>query len=304
MESIWIVAERITQPGNYCLKNDLTTPRRFDYHGEIFNPDNTVLAIKSSDAIIDLGGHSINAEAGGMIAVALKADAYRRMPSRVTIRNGGATARTNGGINLAFEEGSLLSDFEVIYGTPVSPGNAEKVFQQFRRNFPPKADHYPKTSFLIEKVKIRANTAGLIRHVGLVGVGMRGAANAIRNSTIEVTNGHAGIYLFGPNQVIENNIIIFKGKSLFESAAAIKLHQADGSIIRNNDIIIESTGDDAPKAAISLIDSKGVIAENNRIYGIKTLVHAWDDKSSLDERNNDFRSMLRRPGTEGEPGVH
>lgn len=132
---------------------------------------------------------------------------------------------------------------------------------------------------------------------------MKGAANIIRNSTIEVTDGHAAIYLFGPNQLIENNIIIFKGKAAVESAAAIKLHQADGTIIRNNDIIIESTGDEAPKAAISLIDSKNVIAENNRIYGIKALAHAWDDKSSLIDRNNEFRSMLRRPWPSAEPGV-
>jgi hypothetical protein len=134
-------------------------------------------------------------------------------------------------------------------------------------------------------------------------IGMKGAGNIIRNSTIEVEDGHAAIYLFGPNNLIENNIIIFKGKAAVESAAAIKLHQADGTIIRNNDIIIESSVGDEPKAAISLIDSKNVIAEGNRIYGIKTLMHAWDDTSNLIDRDNDFRSMLRRPWLGGKPGV-
>jgi hypothetical protein len=44
--------------------------------------------------------------------------------------------------------------------------------------------------------------------------------------------------------------ILFKGKVALESAAGIKLHQADGTIIRN--IIIESSGDEAPKDAILL----------------------------------------------------
>ena len=244
-----------------------------------------------------------------MSAISLATDQYDKKSLRVTIRNGEVITRTNGAINFSFKEGSIFTDFKVKYGTPAVPNFAEKMFQNFIKKLPPTADSYPKTEFLVEKMKIEANTAGISREnriyrkSGLIGIGMNGAANTIRNSTIEITDGHAAIYLFGANQLIENNIIIFKGKSDFESAAAIKLHQADGTIIRNNDIIIESTGDEAPKAAISLIDSKNVVAENNRIYGIKTLAHAWDDKSSLIDRNNDFRSMLRRPWPSAGPGV-
>ncbi len=182
---------------------------------------------------------------------------------------------------------------------------AEREFWKTMRTLPQDADAYQKTEYLIERMKVAADTIndGIVC-VSCKAIGMKGAANVIRNSTIEVTDGHAAIYLFGPNQLIENNIIIFRGKAAVESAAAIKLHQADGTIIRNNDIIIENSGEDSPKSAISLIDSKNVVAEGNRIYGIKTLVHVWDDKSTLIDRDNDFRSMLRRPWTMGEPGVH
>jgi hypothetical protein len=184
-------------------------------------------------------------------------------------------------------------------------GMAEDEFQKFLKSLPPSASAYQKTENVVERLYIEsgstiANYSGFFRKA----IGMDGAANIIRNSTIEITDGHAAIYLFGPNQLIENNIIIFKGKAAVESAAAIKLHQADGTIIRNNDIIIESMGDEAPKAAISLIDSKDVVIENNRIYGINTLVKDWDEKSSSIEKNNEFRSIFRRPLAIGEPGVH
>lgn len=142
-------------------------------------------------------------------------------------------------------------------------------------------DQYPLTDHVIDNMRVQANTGGGPRTGGLVGIGMKGSHNIIRNSAIEVTDGHAAIYLFGPGNVIENNTIIFRGQSAFESAAAIKLHQADGTVIRNNDIVIDSGMGKAPAAAIALVNSKGVVIENNRVRGIKTLVKAWDDKSDM-----------------------
>lgn len=310
MGTIWVIAKDIVQVGTYCLMADLTAPRRHDYHGEIFNPDYPVLSVQTSNAVIDLSGHTINVDTGGMFAIYLSTDQHNKVRSHVTIRNGRMITRTNGAIKLNFREGSIFDDFKVMYETPAVPGFAEKLFQDFLKKMPSTVDAYPKTEFLIERMKIESNTAGVSRLTsihrtsGLIGVGMGGAANVIRNSTIEVTDGHAAIYLFGPNQIIENNVIVFKGTSDFKSAAAIKLHQADGSIIRNNDIVIDSGFfGSSPRAAISLIDSKNVIAENNRIYGIRTLAHAWDDKSNLIDKNNEFRLMRHRPPPSAEPGV-
>jgi len=132
---------------------------------------------------------------------------------------------------------------------------------------------------------------------------MRGKGNVVRNSTIEINNGHASVYLFGPNNVIENNIIIFRGNSAYESAAAIKLHHSDGTIVRNNDIVVHGIPGSSSAAAISVIDSKDVLIENNRVYGIKTLTRIWDDKSSTTERNNEIRNLPAAPSAKGEPSV-
>lgn len=65
-------------------------------------------------------------------------------------------------------------------------------------------NNFPLTEHRIENVKISA---------GDLTIAMKGGANVIKNNIIKVTDGStASIYLFGPNQLIENNIIIFKGK--------------------------------------------------------------------------------------------
>ena len=292
----------ITQPGEYCLTHDLKVPRMYVFSegGERSATGSVMLDIRTSDVVLDLHGFSMSAEVSEMPAI--RAWGEKEVPSRITIRHGSIKSRTDSAILLNAPMASLLSDFKAMYKTP---GSAERHFEEFLKNLPPSAIAYQKTENLIDHIRAEADTIGDgVKCVSCQSIGMDGAANIIRNSTIEITDGHAAIYLFGPNQLIENNIIIFKGKAAVESAAAIKLHQADGTIIRNNDIIIESMGDEAPKAAISLIDSKDVVIENNRIYGINTLVKNWDDKSNSIEKNNEFRSIFRRPLAIGEPGVH
>ena len=301
------MAKEITQPGEYCMAHDIKSPKVFDFgtRHEIPNPG-YMLPINSSNVVFDLHDFMLDVEVRAMGGVFSKHEWKKPIQKHITIRNGQIKIRMGNGILLkdgvaVTYLGSLFSDFTGLYFKPLSPENAplalklaKNAYQKLVQTLPESSEDYQATEHMLDHIKLSAVE---------LGVGIAGAANTIRNSTIEVTDGHAAIYLFGPNQLIENNIIIFKGKAAVESAAAIKLHQADGTIIRNNDIIIESTGDEAPKAAISLIDSKNVVAENNRIYGIKTLAHAWDDKSSLIDRNNDFRSMLRRPWPSAGPGV-
>jgi hypothetical protein len=114
--------------------------------------------------------------------------------------------------------------------------------------------------------------------VGLTGITIMGRRNTIRNSRIEVNNPRAGIYLFGPDNLIENNILIFRGKPRTESAAPIKLHAGSRTIIRNNVIIMDTA---SPRQAVSLIESDDVVLQNNRIFGAGELVRRYDDASGF-----------------------
>jgi hypothetical protein len=272
------MAKPIGTPGKYCLAENIESPRQYGINGEHHGIGQPVLDITTSNADVDLQGHAIVANTSDMSGIRLfPLDARGRPAAHVSIRNGTVAARSSAAIRFAFSQGSLRSDFLTMY-----QGNENLADGAVSRLQDVTLDQYPLTEHVIDNVQVRANTGGGSRVGGLVGIGMKGSHNVIRNSTIEITDGHAAIYLFGPGNVIENNTIIFRGQSAFESAAAIKLHQADGTVIRNNDIVIDAPMfGKAPAAAIALIDSKGVVIENNRLRGIKTLVKAWDDKSDF-----------------------
>ena len=291
----------ITQSGGYCFTHDIKIQRSYiiSEGREKSALGSAMLDIRVSDVQLDLRGYLMSADVLEMPGI--RARGTNAGLTKINIHHGSIKSRTDSAILVNAPTASLLSDFKVIYSTP---GYAEDEFQKLLKGLPQSLNEYQKSENTIESIVVESGKSSGTASVYRKAIGMKGASNIIRNSTIEITNGHAAIYLFGPNQLIENNIIIFKGKAAVESAAAIKLHQADGTIIRNNDIIIESMGDEAPKAAISLIDSKDVVIENNRIYGINTLVKDWDEKSSSIEKNNEFRSMFRRPLAIGEPGVH
>jgi hypothetical protein len=296
--SIWESVKDIEQAGEYCLLHDTKAPKVHGLWGER-SYAGYMLTVTASDVVFDLHGFTLNAEAHGMGGISSGYKSDTSVQRHITIRNG--VIRTRGQSAILFADmfgarmmSSLLSDFKATYE---SPGPTERNFQKMQNALPRNAAGYPITGHVVEGLKLEAQ-------VGRAVIGMQGAGNIIRNSTIIAEDEHSAIYLFGPNSIIENNIIIYKGhKGKGPSAAPIKLHQADGTVIRNNDIIVEMIGDEAPQAAISLIDSKNVIAEGNRIYGIKTLMHAWDDTSNLIDRDNDFRSMLRRPWLGGKSGV-
>jgi hypothetical protein len=271
-------AESIDTPGKYCLTADIESRRLYTIEGERNGYGQPVLQVDASNVDIDLQRHSIVANTSDMEGIQLFAlDAHSRATSHVSIRNGTVVARTGEAVRFGFSEGSLLSDFLTMYH-----GNVERANAAVAKLQRVAVDQYRLTEHIIDNMKVRANTGGGSGAGGPVGIGMKGSHNIIRNSTIEITDGHAAIYLFGPGNVIENNTIIFHGQSAFESAAAIKLHQADGTVIRNNDIVIDAPMfGKAPASAIALVDSKGVVIENNRLRGIKTLVKAWDDKSDF-----------------------
>jgi hypothetical protein len=123
---------------------------------------------------------------------------------------------------------------------------------------------------MIDDLQVVAGEAGIV---------LMGRQNRIANSRIEVTDSKSALYLFGPDNVIENNIIVFRGRGATPSAAAIKLHHGDRTIIRNNVIIFEGPDQDL-RQAVSLIESRDVVLEGNRVYGAGPVVRPWGKGSS------------------------
>jgi len=325
----WVYAEAITRPGRYCLSEDITAPKPLVPRDSHEGPGNDgLLKIFGNDVTVDLQGHTLYAEISGtgllQSRFAGREDALNNRPSRrhITVRNGTLRSRTSFGIRFGemFNHGvfaSLASDYTA-YSSRQVMGPAERAklaagevdqyvessMKKLKEDLPRSVDDFPMTRHRIEDLRIESNTMGSLggQNAFLTALGIQGGGNVIRNNTIEVTSGHAAIYLFGPDQIIENNIIVFKGRPATPSAAPIKLHMADGSIIRNNDIVVEGW-EGLPEAAISLVDSKNVRIENNRIYGIKTAYKTWDEQSAAVTSDNDFRILVRRPSVAGAPGV-
>lgn len=159
---------------------------------------------------------------------------------------------------------------------------------------------FPHAGLQIDHIELHAGGRTVLpQRAGpiLSAVAVQGGGNSIINSQITVRNGHIGIYLFGAGQRIEGNTIVFKCPGATPSAAPIKLHAADNSIIRDNTIVVDCWSA-KPQAAISLIDSRNVVIENNRIIGVKQLYKIWDERSdqrsSVIERGNRFPSLWER----------
>lgn len=154
----------------------------------------------------------------------------------------------------------------------------------------------PSGNLRLDRMRIDAG-ASTRQSFGAVAVGGQRSDNGIINNRITVRNGHAGIYLFGARQLIEGNTIVLKCPSAAPSAAPIKLHAADNSIIRNNTIVVDCWST-KPQAAISLIDSRNVVIENNRIIGVNQLYKVWDERpeqrSSVVDRGNTFPTLWDR----------
>ncbi|MEZ5739580.1 MAG: right-handed parallel beta-helix repeat-containing protein [Burkholderiaceae bacterium] len=125
------------------------------------------------------------------------------------------------------------------------------------------ASEYKNGDYSINNMDIRA---------GELGIKLFGRGNRITNSRIEVTDSRAGIYIFGPDNVIENNIIVFRGTPQTNSAAPIKLHHGDGTVIRNNLIILEHM---SGRQAVSLIETQGIELSGNRVFGAAEFVRLY-----------------------------
>lgn len=216
--------------------------------------------------------------------------------ARLTVRSGTLSSRSDSCLRAAHllgpYFGSFLSDFKLVFiDAPAALRDyMTEPLSKIRSNF-------PATGHRLLNLTIEVGAWGIHpkRRVEQNGIAIQGAGTKVRDST--TSDAHAGIYLFGPNQVIENNTIIFKGSSSVPSGVPIKLHAADNSIIRNNTIVVEGWVGN-PDAAVSLIDSRNVVIENNRIIGVEQLYQVWDERpdqrSSVIERGNRFPPLWER----------
>lgn len=311
------IFDDIKKSGNYCLNENIKNgqPGYIFAEGRFASSAGNILKVSASNVNIDLKGymlHGMSGITGGRFTKKIE-NAKKGEPSveyigvkNIHIKNGtiymdGLSVRLSTLIK-GLSYSSLLHDFEYTslnidkVLTSSAAESAKEELQKSQEKLNNLRADFPKSENILENLKITTEEAERSPAVGL-----QGAGNIIRNSTIEVTDGMATVYLFGPNQLIENNIIIFKGKASTPSSAPIKIHLADNSIIRNNIIIIDSFNNKKPVSAVSIIDSKNVVLENNRIYGTNALWKAWDEVSSVKE--SDTKKLTFRPAVGNKVGV-
>ena len=109
-----------------------------------------------------------------------------------------------------------------------------------------------------------------------------------------MTDSKSAVYLFGPDNIIEDNIIVFRGDAVTATAAPIKLHLGDRTIIKNNLFIVEADTR-APQHILSLIESTEVEFTGNRIYGVSKITHGFDKISNATLTDNQIYPLDKRP---------
>jgi hypothetical protein len=301
----------VNKPGNYCLVRDLKIDGSYNplvWEGVKYHSDDLVaLVIAANDVAVNLGGKTIRSDAQEVLAGVQSAlvntgestqlgdgpAGYRKISwdaayRNITIRNG--TININrGSLGLMFPGsgnyyGKLIDGFPVLFW----PANTRaRECDDFSIDIlPPAASEYPIRHISLDTLKIHSPNCGVV---------VQGASTVLRNSVIE-TESLVGIWSFGPNAVIENNTIIVHATasdSTYPASphhAAIRLHQADGTIVRNNRIVMRTGlfSRDKGAAAIDLLDSKNVVIENNTIEGFSELLRK-DSASSSAQKNNTLK---------------
>ena len=250
--------------------------------------------IRNSDVDFDLLGHSIIAEAAGVSGI--DSGNRLRMPlSSISVHNGSIQVREGWGIQFIDAvkwdiDSPKSSFFQFSEELPSLRATEETNYQNFLSARQALARNFPVTNHQLTNLSIDSSGRA---------INIRGAGNKIINNKIRVRGFFNGIYLSGPRQTIENNIIVVSIPPTASHGGPIKLAMANDSVIRNNTIIIEDGGDN-PGAAINIVGSKSVVIENNKVIGTKTLFKIWDEnadqKSEVIERGNTFLapSLLQR----------
>lgn len=284
----WARVATVTRAGRYCLTEDLKSKSIFDFaSGGYATSKSPMWEVEAGPVQIDLQRHELSSNQP-VAVISIGA-------SDVSVANGEIRAGAVSAIRLQGNQLiSLRSDYAV-FGIA-----GDLLDRSYTREVGPITGSgrtsIPHGGLRLDHMQIDAGSSTRTRF-GAVAVGGQRSGNSVTSSRITVRNGHAGIYLFGAGQRIENNTIVLNCPDATPSAAPIKLHAADNSIIRNNTIVVDCWSD-KPQAAISLIDSRNVVIENNRIIGVKQLYKVWDERpeqrSSVIERGNTFPTLWDR----------
>jgi len=260
--------ESISRPGCYKAQGDLVNlqPEIVEYRPS----ESDMLALFSGEVKIDLDGKRMigrRGATGGIIAV------MRRRYGGVEILNGTIESTDRPAIALLQADGgemySQLSDFD-----QSDPERAKAAWAHFQRFQSRRSASFADTANRLKGLELKSTAAQYV-------VGIQGGKNIVIRNTIIAVNSTVGLYIFGPDNVIENNTIIFEsydGDSV--SAAPIKLYHADRSVLRNNKIIIKR-GKGGVDAAISILQSKDIVLENNTVSGVDREFKLWDAESSV-----------------------
>lgn len=287
-DRVWTRVTTLTRAGSYCLMEDIKSKALFDFSsgGRVANKA-PMWEVEAGPTRIDLQQHELSSNEPVAVLSIGAPD--------VSVTNGVIRAGGVSGIRL---RGSQLISLRSDYAAFGMKGDL--LDYTYTRELDPISGpgriSISHGGLRLDYMQINAGTSTRQRF-GAVGVGGRRSGNSITNSRITVSNGHAAIYFFGAGQRIEGNTIVLKCPDATPSAAPIKLHAADNSVIRNNTIVVDCWSA-KPEAAISLVDSRNVVIENNRIIGVKQLYKVWDERpdqhSSVIERDNPFPTLWDR----------
>ena len=257
-------------PGTYCLGEDVTQARMWDWHANGFKTSSDavgVVSIEDDDIRFDLAGHRVEnrwyPHGGGLIFLFRRAsfdDGY--VVQRATVRNG--TIISPGAMGIGARLLAMGKWGARNQGKPVELQQGQQPL-----------DHFPDTGHLLERLMI---------HGGKHAIVIDGRNNVIRDNHLVVDSSTA-IVATGPGLLLEGNDIEVKGtlELLRGDEAppyAVRLVQADGAVIRNNRIRYTGGTQGRPSAAaFQLVESRDVTFEGNRLEAVGALVSA-DARSS------------------------
>jgi hypothetical protein len=298
--------------GRYCLDQDIhiNDPKISIFMLDQYDrtrPD-WALEIRHSDVELDLQGHSVYS---GKSTDGVVIDGNYRapnantndttsatLPQQVTLRNGSIHSTAKSAVVSGYGGKIVLSDFDdplanhSLHG--LKPEDIEYIRQAGERSnkdllstilarLPKSPTEYPVRSIHLENLHI-------VSHFSAINVA--GAGTVIRHCVIETDEG-TGIWIYGPNAIIEDNTIIVHGNErLREADAPIRLIQGDGAVIRRNRIVLKN---DKQHYGIAVFNTGRFISEGNTFYGVNKdeMAKAFTGELSLDPNENSFEAAWK-----------